>query len=59
VFNRRHHRRGVYRVLPTTVNDCDDETSIHRSVTDPDAAAAAQGRWRSKEKSAKDRGLSI
>jgi hypothetical protein len=59
VFNHRRARHGAHVFLPTAGDDCDDETSSHRSVTNPEAAGAAQDRWRGKEKSAKDRGLSI
>jgi hypothetical protein len=56
VFNHRLDRHGVYRFfLPTARNDRDDETSSHRSVTDPDAAGAPQGRRQ--ENSGEDRGL--
>jgi hypothetical protein len=55
VFNDGPDGHGVYRFfLPTAGNDRNDETSSHRSVTDPDAAGAPQEHRRSKKKSAED-----
>jgi hypothetical protein len=58
VFNRRHHRHGVYRFLHTTAGNNRDYNcpGSDQSVTDS-IADAAQGRWCKKE-SAKDRGVS-
>jgi hypothetical protein len=53
VFNQRHHRHGIYRLLPTARYDCDHD-GTGSSPTDTDAAAEAQGR---KENSAEDRGV--
>jgi hypothetical protein len=54
VFDRGHHRRGVYRFLPTTGNHHRDGTGNDETVTDA-IADAAQGYWHP-EKSAEDRG---
>jgi len=60
VFNWRHYWDGVRRFfLSAARNNCDYHNSTGSCQSDADAIAnAAQGLWR-KEKSAKDRGLSI
>jgi hypothetical protein len=56
VFNRRHHRDGLYRFfLPTAGHEGDDDNCTSSGQADADAiAGTSQGR---QENSAKDRGL--